>query len=55
MLQHYIETDQGRLAFFFFDGTSSEGGELPHCIKGRGKMVQLIRKTEPKNHTSTVN
>jgi hypothetical protein len=40
---------------FFFDGTSSEGGELPHCIKGRGKMVQLIRETGPENHTSTVN
>jgi hypothetical protein len=32
----------------FFDETSSEGGELPHCIKERGKMVQLIRKPDPK-------
>jgi hypothetical protein len=39
----------------FFDGTSSEGGELPHCIKGRRKMIQLIRKTGPENHTCTVN
>jgi hypothetical protein len=41
--------------FFFFDETSSEGGELPHCIIGRGKMVQLIRETGPKDRTSTVN
>lgn len=39
----------------FLDGTSSEGGELPHCIIGRGKVVQLIRETGPKYHTCTVN
>jgi hypothetical protein len=43
------------LLMFFFDGTSSEGGELPHCIIGRGKVVQLIRETGPKDHTCTVN
>jgi hypothetical protein len=37
------------------DETGSEGGELPRCIKGRGKMVQLIRKTGPEDHRSTVN
>jgi hypothetical protein len=39
----------------YFDETSSEGGELPQFIEGRGKMVQLIRETGPENHTCTVN
>jgi hypothetical protein len=39
-----------------FDGTSSEGRELPHCIIRRGeKMVQIIRETGPEDHTGTVN
>jgi hypothetical protein len=37
------------------DETSAEGGELPHCIKGRGKIVELIRKTGPEDHRGTVN
>jgi hypothetical protein len=34
---------------------SLEGGELPHFIKGREKMIHLIRETGSENHTCTVN
>jgi hypothetical protein len=55
MLIQLVMTGRTCMHISFFDGTSSEGGELPHCIIGRGKMVQLIRETGPKDHTSTVN